>query len=33
MNILREFNTQPLEASLYLLVLLLSFLLHEYGHA
>jgi Zn-dependent protease len=32
-NILREFNTQPLEASLYLLVLLLSFLLHEYGHA
>jgi Zn-dependent protease len=33
MNILREFNTQPLEASLYLLVLLFSFLLHEYGHA
>ena len=33
MNILREFNTQPLEASLYLLVLLVSFLLHEYGHA
>jgi Zn-dependent protease len=32
-NILREFNTQPLEASLYLLVLLFSFLLHEYGHA
>jgi Zn-dependent protease len=33
MNILREFGTQPLEASLYLLVLLFSFLLHEYGHA
>ena len=33
MNILREFGTQPLEASLYVLVLLFSFLLHEYGHA
>jgi hypothetical protein len=28
-NILREFGTRPLEASLYLLVLLFSFLLHE----
>jgi Zn-dependent protease len=33
MDILRQFNTHPLEAILYLLVLLLSFLLHEYGHA
>jgi Zn-dependent protease len=33
MDILRQFNTHPLEAILYLLVLLFSFLLHEYGHA